>query len=340
MNIIKNDILEIVKEKLDWEIFNNKTILITGSNGMIGKYLCKLFIYLREEKNMNLKLVLLNRSNKTNIKKNFINTINQDVIEPITYEKSIDYIIHAASPTSPLIMKEKPVETFNANVLGTLNCLNLARDKKAKFIFISSREVYGKPIEKEEFKENDLGLIQHFNPRASYSEGKKAAETLCASFNSEYGVDVKVLRLAHTYGPGININDGKVQSDFIKNYLNNENIKLNSDGSSIRTYTYIKDAISGIFYAILKGEDIIYNIANDQEKTTILNLAKTISKIKNKNLKLEFINKEKNVSYSDVKYGILNSKKLTQLGWNASIDIKEGFTRTIDYLEREKNEKN
>lgn len=337
MTIIDNDLQEILTKKLNWSEFNNKTILITGANGMIGGYLTKLFIKLKEEKNISLKLILLVRKNKYYQEKEFVKILEQNVEEEIKVSEKIDYIIHAASPASPFIMKSHPVETFSANVIGSLNCLKLALEKKAKYVFISSREIYGSPIDETVFTEESIGIINHFDARASYSEGKKASETLAISFRDQYDIEILMLRLAHTYGPGLDINDGRVQSDFIKNHLNNESIKIKGDGKSQRTYTYISDAISGILYAILKGKDLVYNIANNKPIITIHDLAKVIANVNNKNLDIEFVNKDVNASYSAVKYGTLSSKKLETLGWKPNVNLKEGFSRTINYFEALKN---
>ena len=161
---------------------------------------------------------------------------------------------------------------------------------------------------------------------------------MCASFKEQYGLNTKIVRLAHTYGPGMSIYDGRVQADFLNNVLNNKNIILKSDGSSIRTYTYIADAIKAMFLVLLNSNDIVYNIADEESKTSIRELAETLVAIKkDKKLKFPFyIPNEVNKGCASFKNGILSTKKIrTELGWKPKYGIPEGFERTIRHLEEE-----
>ena len=231
-----------------------------------------------------------------------------------------------------------PVETNFANTLGAANTLMLAKEKKVDaYLFISSREIYGQPINGEEyFTEESFGFIDQLVPRNAYAEGKKAAENMCVGFKKEYGVNTKIVRLAHTYGPGMSIYDGRVQADFLKNLIHDEDIVLNSDGSSIRTYTYIADAIDAMFKVILKSKEIVYNISDEQNKVSIKELAEImVSIVPEKNLKLVFDIPDENIDqgYAPFKLGILSSDKIKkELNWNAKYSIKEGFKRTYDFL--------
>ena len=297
--IVKEDVEDIInscgKEFL-LEKLNNKNVLITGASGMIGTYFAYTLLRLNElyNANINLKLVIrdINKLDSYIKEKNNVNIIIQDVTMPFNLESNVDYVIHAASPASPKIMSNYPVETNLANTLGTANTLRLAHEKKsAGYLFISSREIYGEPNESQELFTEDgpLGQVNPLVPRNGYAEGKKAAENLCSAYKEEYGLNTKIVRLAHTYGPGMSIYDGRVQADFLKNVLNNENIVLKSDGSSIRTYTYISDAITAMFLVLLSSNDIVYNISDEASKTSIKELAKTLVNIDpDKNLQLIF----------------------------------------------------
>ena len=206
-------------------------------------------------------------------------------------------------------------------------------------MFISSREIYGQPDENQEFfYENTYGLVDPLDARSCYPEGKKAAETMCASFHKQYGLHTKIARLAHTYGPGMSIYDGRVQADFLKNVLFNEDIVLKSDGSSVRTYTYIADAIAGMWRILLNGEELAYNIGDENGKVSIRELAELLVKINpEKHLKLCFdIPKDANTGCAPFTMGILSSERLRELGWQPLNTIEEGFTRTLRYLEYEK----
>ena len=346
--IIDEDIINIIRDcnpNLLEQKLNNKTVLITGASGMIGSYICYTLLKMNQLFNSNIKIIAAVRNpekldsviaNNSNVK-----VLKHDVIKPFDVEGKVDYIVHAASPASPKIMSKYPVETNLANTLGTANTLELAKEKNSDgYIFISSREIYGEPMEGQTlFYENGLlGQVNPLVPRNGYAEGKKAAENLCAGYKDEYGLNTKIVRLAHTYGPGMSIYDGRVQADFLKNIINNEDIVLKSDGSSIRTYTYISDAISAILLVLLNSEDIVYNISDEKSETSIKELAETLVSLDpSKNLKLIFdIPKETQKGCASFKTGILSSEKLrNELGWNPRYSIKDGFKRTIEHLNDE-----
>lgn len=339
-NIIDEDVEQIIHENYGLEKLYGKSIMVTGASGMIGSYLVYTLMKLNEDYGANIKIIPLvrnlNKLNKQIIDKNYVFPIVQDVTDKIEYAGEIDYIIHAASPASPKIMKEKPVETNFANTIGTANTLILAKNKNVDgFLFISSREVYGQPIGNQKyFKEDSFGFVDQLVPRNAYAEGKKVAENMCVGFNKEYGVNTKIVRLAHTYGPGMSIYDGRVQADFLKNLVKGEDILLKSDGSSIRTYTYISDAISAMFKIILNSKDMVYNVSDERNEVSIKHLAEIVSNISEKKLKLIFdINDENDNGCAPFKYGLLASDKIrNELGWKPKYSVKEGFERTYEFL--------
>ena len=341
--IIEEDAIQIINDN-EMEKLKNKTVLITGASGMVGSYFINTLIVLNEKYNMNINILALVR-NKNKFEEYILNNkevtiIEQDVINEIKYEGDIHYIIHAASPASPKIMKDSPFETNIANTIGTYNTLKLALEKKSLgYLFVSSREIYGQPNENQELftEEGPLGQVDPLVPRNGYAEGKKAAENMCVSANKEYGLNTKIVRLAHTYGPGMSIHVGRVQADFLKNVLNNENIIMKSTGESVRTYTYISDAINAMFKVLLSSNDIVYNIADENSKTTIKELAELLIELKNNNLKVimdipkEELNSSGTASFT---LGILSTKKIREeLNWRPLYNLKNGFQRTIQYLE-------
>lgn len=204
--ILNEDLLRITEQPVNWEKLKNKTVMVTGASGMVGSYFVRTMLKLNEVRDMNIHVVCVAR----NIQKigedvrsdQNAEILSHDVTKPFDYSGKIDYIIHAASPASPLIMKDNPVETIAANVLGTYNTLELAREKNAEgYMFISSREIYGQPAEGQEFfTEDTYGFVDPLDPRSCYPEGKKAAETMCASYRAEYGLDAKAARLATRTG--------------------------------------------------------------------------------------------------------------------------------------------
>lgn len=345
--ILEEDLNAIIAEDLAWEKLKNKSVMLTGAGGMIGSYLLYVLLVLNDKMHYNIKVNAVvraaNKLPKEIRNRSDVNVIIADVTEKLPETGKIDYVIHAASPASPLIMKDHPVETIAANTVGTFQTLQLAKAHHAQgYLFISSREIYGQPEEGCEcFDEATYGFVDPLNPRSCYSEGKKAAETMCVSFREEYGLNVKIARLAHTYGPGMSIYDGRVQADFLKNIYHREDIVLKSEGNAIRTYTYIADAVAGLYRILLNSDDVVYNIGNENAKVSIRELAEILVGLyPEKGLKLIFdIPEGGTKGTAPYTLGILDSSKIRRLGWNPQYSIKEGFKRTLEYLEQEHVEK-
>lgn len=338
--ILEQDLDLILNENISWSKFKNKTVLITGASGMVGSYMLHALLRLNDLHQFDIKVIAMlrnvNKLPKEIRDREDVILMVHDVTEKITVKGNVDYIVHAASPASPLIMQNQPVETIAANTIGTFHTLLLAKEKNAEgYMFISSREIYGQPSEGQEFfYENTYGFVDPLNARSCYPEGKKAAETMCVSFKEEYGLNVKIARLAHTYGPGMSIYDGRVQADFLKNVHHNEDIILKSQGTAVRTYTYIADAIAGLFRVLLDSDEVVYNIGNEAGKVSIRELAEIMVSIyPERNLKLVFdIPEGGTKGTAPFTLGILNSEKLRSIGWNPKFGIKEGFHRTLEYL--------
>lgn len=341
--IFREDLEAIIGEDISWDRFKGKSVLITGASGMIGTYMLQTLTMLNDKFEYGIKVIAVLRNpaklseevrNRDDVK-----IIVHDVTKSFDIEGTVNFIIHAASPASPLIMQNQPVETIAANTLGTFNTLNLAKEKNAEgYMFISSREIYGQPSEGQEFfYENTYGFVDQLNPRSCYSEGKKAAETMCVCYHDEYGLNTKIARLAHTYGPGMSIYDGRVQADFLKNVFHNEDIVLKSEGTAVRTYTYIADAIAGLFRILLDSEEMVYDIGNENGKVSIRELAEIMVSIyPERGLKLVFdIPEGGTKGTAPYTLGILNSEKLRGIGWDPKYSVKDGFKRTLEYLELE-----
>ena len=205
------------------------------------------------------------------------------------------------------------------------------------YLFISSREIYGQPYENQRvFTEDIYGFVNPLDPRSCYPEGKKAAETMCVCYKKQYGINAKIARLAHTFGPGMSIYDGRVQADFLKNVVNNEDIVLKSDGSAIRTYTYAGDAALALFYILLDSDDIVYNISSEESTVSIKQLAETLVEAfpeRNLNLVFDIPEDADNSGCAPFTLGILGSDKLKSIGWKPVYSLEEGLKRTVEYIE-------
>lgn len=341
--ILREDVDQIISDSISWEKLKDSVVLITGASGMIGSYMLYVLTRLNDLYKYNIKIICMVRhveklTEEVRARED-VSVLQGDVTEPIRIDENVTYVIHAASPASPLIMQNKPVETIAANTIGTFNTLMLAKEKNSKgYLFISSREIYGQPEEGQKFFfEDTYGFVDQLNPRSCYSEGKKAAETMCVSFRDEYGLNTKIARLAHTYGPGMSIHDGRVQADFLRNVYHNEDIVLKSEGTAIRTYTYISDAVTALYRILLDSEDFVYNIGNEDAKVSIRELAEIMITIyPERGLKLVFdIPDGGTKGTAPYTLGILSSKKLREIGWKPRYSVEEGFKRTLEYLEIE-----
>lgn len=345
--IINEDIDRIISSDLPWEQFRDSTVLVAGASGMIPSYVVYTMLGLNDNLGMGIKVLALVRNEAKArgifgnlLSRDDIELIAQDVTEPLHVDGPVDYIFHGASPARPKQHKAAPVGTIRANINGTINLLELAVSKNAKgFVLMSSSEVYGsiEPTEKRltsGISEDDYGYLDCLNTRSCYSEGKRAAETLCACYMQQYGVPCTVPRFAHIYGPGLGLDDGRVQADFAANVVRGENIVMKSDGSSQRAYTYVSDAVCGMFYALLKGSDIAYNIADSSNIISIRQLAEAfIASRPEKGLQL-VIDIDKNTAgkYNPAKFIGLDNSKIKALGWSPKVDITEGTKRMVKHL--------
>lgn len=339
-DILYQDADRILKHDIDWDKLRDARVLVTGASGMLGSYITRTLCLLKQNKSWETEIYALVRNPDKfpeDLRDN-VNIIRQSVAEPIDTDIKFDYIIHAASPASPLIMKDDPVGTIAANTLGAYYTLDLARKSGAKgYLFISSREIYGQPYEDQrEFTEETYGFVDPLSARSCYPEGKKAAETMCASFAQQYGLNVKIARLAHTYGPGMSIDDGRVQADFLRDVVNHRDIVLKSEGKPVRTYTYVSDAVAAIFHILLSSDEMVYNISSPEATVSIRQLAETLADAyPERGLKLAFDipENQKNTGAAPFTLGILNSDKLNAIGWKPQYSLKDGLMRTVEYLE-------
>lgn len=338
--IVTQDLDEIISENLPWKNLFNSKILVTGAAGILPSYMAETLLYLNENQNANIKVIGVvrniekarNRFSHYEGRQDLI-LIKHDICLPFTYQGNVDYVIHAAGQASPKFYGKDPVGTLEGHVIGTSNFLKFAAEKKVKcFLYFSSCAVYGNPSEKI-IDEKFVGKVDSMNLRSCYPLGKLTGENFCVAYNNQYNLPFKILRIAHTYGPMMPLDDGRVFTDFIANILRNENISLNSDGSAERPMLYISDAIRAYFRILLEGKNAeAYNIASE-EYTTILNLAETLVNLyPEKNLKVNF-NKKIPEGYVPAEKNNPDTRididKLKNLGWQQKYSIRAGFERAI-----------
>ncbi len=338
--IVKEDLEMIISQKIDFEKLRNKTILITGANGLIASYYTYTLMYLNDTKKLNIKIILLVRNKEKTLKnigkRNDILILEQDVCDKIEYKEKIDYIIHMASSSNPKTIIDKPVDIIKANVIGTFNVLNVAKDNNAEILFTSTREIYGKVDENiKEIEEEDYGALKCDELRACYPESKRMAENLIISYAYQYNIKYKIARIAHTYGPGMSINsDGRIMSDVLEDAIKNRNIVLKSDGQAIRAFCYIVDTITALFLITVSSLDNqIYNISNETEEISVRDLAYKVKEISNKNIDVKFEIENDDRKYVKFKRVKLKTDKLEKLGWKPIVNLEKGVKRTLKSFE-------
>lgn len=334
------DIKYVCNLDLPWEKLESKSILLSGATGLLGSFLVDVLL----SKDIDCTVYALGRS-KEKANARFSKWLNNDHLVFIPYDinkpfvrsdmGAIDYVIHMASNTHPLQYSTDPIGTITTNIIGAQNMLEFASTHfSTRFVFASSNEVYGENRgDVEFFKEDYCGYINHNTMRAGYPESKRCAEALCQAYRTQKGLDIVIPRLTRSYGPTMLMTDTKAISQFIKKSIAGEDIVLKSAGTQYYSYTYVADAVSGLLYIILKGENgEAYNIADERSDIMLKDLAKVIANIAGKKVVFEIPDVIEAAGYSTASKARLDGKKLKELGWTARYDIQSGLERTIDIL--------
>lgn len=320
--------------ELPWSKLDGCNILVTGATGLIGS--CFVKVLMAHHGNYH---VYASARNESRAKKIFEEFSGDEIFHIIKYDvtgelhSSIDfhYIIHAASYAGPSFFANNPVEVMKANFNGVCNLLDYGKSHNLKrFLFVSTGEVYGEG-DGREFTEDYSGYVNTMSPRSCYPSSKRAAETLCVSYSSEYGIDIVVARPSHTYGPDFAELDNRVYAQFIRNVLNEENIVMKSTGSQFRSWCYVVDCVSGLLFILLKGEKgKAYNIADDSSNVSIRELAEMIADIGNQKVILEVPSMEEKAGFNIVSRSVFATDKLEQLGWSVMDgSMKNKLSKTI-----------
>ena len=306
-----------------------KTVLITGGAGFIGSHLCDFLL------NKNFKIICVDNlitGNKKNIEhlsnnQNF-KFINQDISKHIAINENLDYILHLASPASPVDYQKIPIQTLKVGSLGTHNTLGLALAKKAKYLLASTSEVYGDPLVNPQ-PETYWGNVNPIGVRGCYDEAKRFSEALVMAYHRIHQVDTKIARIFNTYGPRMRKSDARVVPNFINQALKGKPMTVYG-GKQTRSFCYVSDMIDGIYKLMISDVDDPVNLGNPDEHS-VLEFAEIVKKLTHSNSKIVF----KSVPVDDPRVrcpDISLAKK--KLKWEPKVELEEGLKSTVEWFEK------
>ena len=305
-----------------------KKVIVTGGAGFVGSHLVKALL----EQGHSVVSVDNFCTGRAENHKDYLNhdnfkLIEHDVCDPLELEA--DQIYHLACPASPVHYQADHVKTLQTAFLGMMNLLDLAKQNKARILQASTSEIYGDPHEHPQ-AESYLGNTNCFGERACYDEGKRAGEALCYAYQKEFGLEVRIARIFNTYGPSMQINDGRVVSNFIVQALQNNPITIYGDGSQTRSFCYVSDLVDGLIRLMNSDVSVPVNLGN-QHEFTILEAAELIIELTGSKSVIE----RRPLPSDDPKVRCPNTEKAKrELGWVPSVSFREGLETTISYFDQ------
>jgi UDP-glucuronate decarboxylase len=306
-----------------------KVIVITGGAGFLGRNLCKRL--LEDSNNKIICLDNLITGKESNIEE-FMNNerflfINHDIIGQIQLPY-FDEVYHLASLASPEKYKKYPIETILVNFQGTKNVLDLCKKYKAKFLFTSTSEVYGDPLVHPQ-PEEYYGNVNTIGERSCYDESKRLAETLIYEYRKNFNLDTKIVRIFNTYGPYMDINDGRVITNFINKINNNDCVQIYGDGTQTRSFCYVDDMIDGLILMMNSNESGPINLGNPDCEFTLNELVSIFRKLYNKDIIIEYLEGTENDP--KCRKPIIDKAK-QKLNWYPKVNLEKGLINTINYF--------
>jgi dTDP-glucose 4,6-dehydratase len=302
--------------------------LITGGAGFLGSHLCERLLAEGHRVTCVDNLLTGNRANLEHLlPRPDFTFLEHDVTRPFEIDGAVDFVLHFASPASPIDYLELPIQTLKVGSLGTHNTLGLAKAKRARYLLASTSEVYGDPLVHPQ-PETYWGNVNPVGPRGVYDEAKRFAEAMAMAYHRTHGLDVRIVRIFNTYGPRMRLRDGRVVPAFVSQALSGEPMTVFGDGSQTRSFCYVGDLVEGIYRLLLSDIRTPVNIGNPHEMT-ILEFAKII--------------REKTGSRSEIVFRPLpeDDPKTRQpditvararLGWEPRVSLAEGLESTIEYF--------
>jgi dTDP-glucose 4,6-dehydratase len=302
-------------------------VVITGAAGFIGSHLAEALL----DRGYSVigvdNLLTGDIANIAHLHNRDFEFIKHDVTNYIYIHGRVDFVLHWASPASPIDYLELPIPTLKVGALGTHKALGLAKAKGARFVIASTSEVYGDPLEHPQ-KETYWGNVNPIGPRGVYDEAKRFAEAMTVAYHRYHGLDAKIVRIFNTYGPRMRVRDGRAVPAFISQALRNEDVTIFGDGSQTRSFTYISDLVDGIIRLMLSDVNDPVNLGNPRE-TTIEEIAKTIVQMTGSSSRLvygELPEDDPKVRQPDI------TRARTLLGWEPKVQLEEGLRETIAYF--------
>ena len=306
--------------------------LITGGAGFLGSHLSEYLLNKGHEVVCMDNLITGSRQNISGIKSGNFHFINHNVSEFIELDGDLDYILHFASPASPIDYLELPIQTLKVGALGTHNALGVAKAKNATFLLASTSEVYGDPLVHPQ-PEEYWGNVNPIGPRGVYDEAKRFAEAITMAYHRTHGVNTKIVRIFNTYGPRMRINDGRAIPNFLKQALTGKDLTVYGNGSQTRSFCFVSDLIEGIYRLLISEQNNPVNIGNPNEMT-IQNLADKILQATGSKSKIVQVP----LPEDDPKTrqpNITLAKNL--LDWKPKVSLNEGLESTIKYFKEQLN---
>ena len=311
-------------------------VLITGAAGFLGSHLCDKFI---QEGYEVIGMDNLLTGSLSNIEHLYplkeFSFYHHDVSKFIHVPGPLDYILHFASPASPIDYLKMPIQTLKVGSLGTHNCLGLAKAKKARILVASTSEVYGDPLVHPQYEEY-WGNVNPVGPRGVYDEAKRFQEAITMAYHNFHGLETRIVRIFNTYGPRMRLNDGRALPTFIGQALRGEDLTVFGDGSQTRSFCYVSDLIEGIYQLLLSDESRPVNIGNSHE-VSLLDFAKEIIALSGTNSKITF----KPLPQDDPKQRQPDISRAKQaLGWEPKVFREKGLGLTYEYFRKQLPESN
>jgi dTDP-glucose 4,6-dehydratase len=304
-------------------------VLVTGGAGFIGSHLCDFLLARGCEVVCMDNLLTGSTDNIAHISDPRFLFVKHDVTNYIVVGGALDYVLHFASPASPIDYLELPIQTLKVGALGTHKALGLAKERRAKFLLASTSEVYGDPLVHPQ-REDYWGNVNPVGPRGVYDEAKRFAEAMTMAYHRVHGLDARIVRIFNTYGPRMRLTDGRAIPTFVRQALRNEPLTVFGDGSQTRSFTYVSDLVEGIWALMQADVNEPVNIGNPREMT-LLELARQIIRMSGSRSEVVF----RPLPTDDPKVrqpDITKARRL--LGWEPKVEVEDGLRRTIDWCRK------